>query len=89
VRTASAPGLLFFPHFPQVAVVLQQLPDHLSPRLLQELFQLEGRQGGRGRAGELAGQRVEHCFSTRRTDHQAGLRSTLPWGFFFLGSGSG
>ena len=34
---------LFFPGGPQVEVVLQQLPDHLPPALVEEVFQLAGR----------------------------------------------
>jgi hypothetical protein len=37
----------------------QQLPDHLPPALVEEVFQLAGREPGRGGAGELGGQRGE------------------------------
>ena len=56
------PCLLLFPEGPQVVVVLQQLPDHLAALLAEEIFQLEGREPGRGEAGEPGGQRVEHGF---------------------------
>jgi hypothetical protein len=49
------PCLLLFPEGPQVVAVLQQLPDRLPALLVDELFQLAGREPGRGRAGELAG----------------------------------
>jgi hypothetical protein len=42
------PGLLFFPRRPQVVVVLQQLPDYLPAPLVEEVFQLAGREPGRG-----------------------------------------
>jgi hypothetical protein len=48
------PGLLFFPCFPQVVVILQQLPQHLPAPLVQEFFQPGGREHGCGGAGELA-----------------------------------
>jgi hypothetical protein len=53
------PGLLFLPECPQVVVVLQQLQDRLPALLVDELLQLAGREPGRGRAGELVGQRGE------------------------------
>jgi hypothetical protein len=53
-------GLLLFPGGPQVEVVLQQQPQDLPSPLVQELFQLAGREHGSGRAGELGGQPVEH-----------------------------
>jgi hypothetical protein len=70
------PGLPFFPQGPQVVVVLQQLQDHLAALLVDELLQPGGREPGRGRAGELAGQRAEHGFrdGERVTGRDGGIR---------------
>ena len=63
--SALLPGPLFFPRRPQVVVVLQQLPDYLPAPLAGEVFQLAGREPGRGGTGELGGQRGEHGFRDR------------------------
>ena len=76
-RAGMFPGLLFFPYFPQVEVILQQLAHHLPAPLVQELLQLAGREPGRGRAGARRPAR-RTCLWTRRTDHRAGLWHTLP-----------
>ena len=63
--SALLAGLLFFPRRPQVVVVLEQLPDYLPAPLVEEVFQLAGREPGRGGTGELGGQRGEHGFRDR------------------------
>jgi hypothetical protein len=62
---------------------LQQLPDYLPAPLVEEAFQLEGREPGRGGAGELGGQRGEHGFREREriirgTAQYAAMRVVLP-----------
>ena len=77
------PGLPFFPHSPQVEVVLQQLVRRPAAPLVQELFQLAGREHRRGRARELGGQRGEQGRGRREriisgTAEYAAMRVLLP-----------
>jgi hypothetical protein len=77
-RGAALAGLLFFPHLSQVHVVLQQLPQHLPPPLVQELLQLAG-PSARPPRGRRARRPARRTGPWRpRTDHQGKPRITLP-----------
>ncbi|MGH3253208.1 MAG: hypothetical protein ACRDOI_44295 [Trebonia sp.] len=58
-RARMLPGPVLFPHPPQVEVILQELSHHLPAPIVQELFQLEGREPGHGRPGKLADKGAE------------------------------
>jgi len=83
-RSGVLAGLLFFPQFPQVVVVLQELQQHIAPLLVHELLKVEGGHPGSGGTGELAGQRVEHAFGNGERISRGNCAVRCHGGFFFL-----